>query len=72
VCASGLVVPEMKQRILSLTLNDNGPQLADAAITRIRSYAGSPPAFNSVLELEAFSGRCTNRTAGSATRSGVA
>jgi pimeloyl-ACP methyl ester carboxylesterase len=54
VCASGLVVPEMKQRILSLTLNDNGPQLADAAITRIRSYAGSPPAFNSVLELEAF------------------
>ncbi len=54
VCASGLVVPEMQQRILSLTLNDNGPQLADAAITRIRSYAGSPPAFNSVLELEAF------------------
>jgi pimeloyl-ACP methyl ester carboxylesterase len=54
VCASGLLVPEMQQRILSLTLNDNGPQLADAAITRIRSYAGSPPAFNSVLELEAF------------------
>jgi len=54
VCASGLVVPDMQHRILSLTLNDNGPQLADAAITRIRSYAGSPPAFNSVLELEAF------------------
>jgi len=54
VCASGLVVPDMQQRILSLTLNDNGPQLADVAITRIRSYAGSPPAFGSVLELEAF------------------
>jgi len=54
VCASGLVVPDMQRRILSLTLNDNGPQLADAAIARIRSYAGSPPAFNSVLELEAF------------------
>jgi pimeloyl-ACP methyl ester carboxylesterase len=54
VCASGLVVPDMQQRILSLTLNDNGPQLADAAIARIRSYAGSPPAFDTVLELEAF------------------
>jgi pimeloyl-ACP methyl ester carboxylesterase len=54
VCASGLLALEMQQRILSLTLNDNGPQLADAAITRIRSYAGSPPAFDSILELEAF------------------
>ena len=54
VCASGLFQPGMKQRILSLTLNDNAPQLADAAIARIRSYAGNPPAFNTVRELEAF------------------
>lgn len=54
VCASGLFEPAMKQRIQSLTLNDNAPQLADAAITRIRSYAGNPPAFGTVGELEAF------------------
>jgi pimeloyl-ACP methyl ester carboxylesterase len=54
VCASGLLHAGMKQRIQSLTLNDNAPQLAQAAIDRIRAYAGSPPAFASVLELEAF------------------
>ena len=54
VCAGGLLEPRMKQRILSLTLNDNAPQLAQAAIDRIRAYAGSPPAFQTVLELEAF------------------
>ena len=54
VCASGLFEPAMKQRIQSLTLNDNAPQLADTAITRIRSYAGNPPAFGTVGELEAF------------------
>jgi pimeloyl-ACP methyl ester carboxylesterase len=54
VCASGLFQPGMKQRILSLTLNDTAPQVADAAITRIRAYAGNPPAFATVRELEAF------------------
>ena len=54
VCASGLFQPGLKQRIQSLTLNDMAPQVADAAIARIRSYAGSPPAFDTVLELEAF------------------
>ncbi|MFZ4479177.1 MAG: alpha/beta fold hydrolase [Rhodoferax sp.] len=54
VCASGLLDPAMRQRILSLTLNDNAPQLAEAAVARIRAYAGSPPAFDTVLELEAF------------------
>ena len=54
VCAAGLLEPRMKQRILSLTLNDNAPQLAQVAIERIRAYAGSPPAFQTVLELEAF------------------
>lgn len=54
VCASGLCEPAMRERIVSLTLNDNGPQLAQAAIERIRSYAGSPPAFATVSELEVF------------------
>ncbi len=54
VCASGLFQPQLKHRILSLTLNDIAPQVADAAIARIRSYAGNPPAFATVLELEAF------------------
>ena len=54
VCASGLVVPRMKARIASLVLNDNAPQLAQAAIERIRAYAGQPPAFDTVAELEAF------------------
>jgi pimeloyl-ACP methyl ester carboxylesterase len=54
VCASGLFEPTLQGRILSLTLNDNGPQLAQSAIERIRSYAGSPPAFSTVTELEAF------------------
>ena len=54
VCASGLFQPAMKAKIQSLTLNDTAPQVADAAIARIRAYAGSPPAFATVRELEAF------------------
>ena len=54
VCASGLLAPALKGRLLSLTLNDNAPQLAQAAIERIKSYAGSPPAFATVRELEDF------------------
>ncbi len=54
VCASGLFEPSMKPRIRSLVLNDTAPEVAQAAIERIRSYAGSPPAFATVTELEAF------------------
>jgi len=54
VCASGLFEPRMKGRIASLVLNDNAPALAPAAIARIRDYAGTPPVFDSVRELEAF------------------
>jgi pimeloyl-ACP methyl ester carboxylesterase len=50
VCAAG----PLKGRITRLVLNDIGPKLADAAIQRIRSYAGSPPAFDTVSELEAY------------------
>ena len=54
VCASGLFEPRMKARIASLVLNDNAPELAQSAIDRIRAYAGQPPAFDTVAELEAF------------------
>jgi len=54
VCASGLLEPTMKPRIASLVLNDNAPQIAAAAVERIRSYAGHPPAFETVRELEQF------------------
>lgn len=54
VCAAGLLEPSLKQRIRSLTLNDNAPELAASAISRIHAYAGNPPAFESVRELEAF------------------
>ena len=54
VCASGYFEPSLKGRIRSLVLNDNAPQLAQPAIERIKAYAGSPPAFATVLELEAF------------------
>ena len=54
LCAAGLAEPTLKHRILSLTLNDNAPQLAQAAIERIKTYAGNPPSFATVTELEAF------------------
>src|SRR5947207_11512514 len=44
----------LRGRIQRLVLNDNGPQLADAAIERIRSYAGNPAAFATVSELEQY------------------
>lgn len=54
VCASGLTEPSLKHRILSLTLNDNAPELAQKAIERIKTYAGNPPAFDTVGQLEGF------------------
>jgi pimeloyl-ACP methyl ester carboxylesterase len=50
VAADGL----LRGRILRLVLNDNGPKLADAAIERIRSYAGNPASFAAVSELEQY------------------
>lgn len=44
----------LRGRISHLLLNDNGPELAAAALTRIRSYAGSPASFATVSELEAY------------------
>jgi pimeloyl-ACP methyl ester carboxylesterase len=54
VCASGLFQPQLKDRIQTLVLNDNAPRLAAAAVERIRNYAGNPPAFGSMAELESF------------------
>jgi pimeloyl-ACP methyl ester carboxylesterase len=54
VCAAGRFQPQMKGRILSLVLNDNAPRLAEPALERIRAYAGNPPAFGSMAELEGF------------------
>jgi pimeloyl-ACP methyl ester carboxylesterase len=54
VCAGGLFEPGMKRRVRSLLLNDNAPKLADAALARIRAYAGNPPAFDTIAQLEAF------------------
>ena len=50
LAAAGL----LRGRVRKLVLNDNGPQLAAAAIERIRSYAGNPAAFATVTELEQY------------------
>ena len=44
----------LQGRIAKLVLNDIGPEVAASAIARIRDYAGSPPAFDTVGELEAY------------------
>lgn len=41
-------------RIRRLVLNDIGPELAAPAVARIRAYAGSPPAFATMAELEHY------------------
>jgi pimeloyl-ACP methyl ester carboxylesterase len=44
----------LRGRVRRLVLNDSGPEVAAAAIERIRSYAGNPAAFATVTELEAY------------------
>jgi pimeloyl-ACP methyl ester carboxylesterase len=44
----------LRGRIRRLVLNDIGPELAAPAVERIRSYAGSPPAFATMGELEQY------------------
>jgi pimeloyl-ACP methyl ester carboxylesterase len=44
----------LKGRIKRLVINDIGPEVASAAVERIRSYAGKPPRFDKVTELEAY------------------
>ena len=49
-----LAAGALKGRIRRLVMNDIGPKLAEAAVERIRTYAGSPSAFERVSELEAY------------------
>lgn len=44
----------LKQRISHLVLNDVGPVIAANAVQRILSYAGNPPAFATLSELEGY------------------
>ena len=44
----------LRDRIQKLVLNDMGPEIAAAAIERIRTYAGNPAAFDTVSELQAY------------------
>jgi hypothetical protein len=44
----------LRGRIERLVLNDIGPQVAEVALDRIRSYAGNPAAFATVSELEQY------------------
>jgi pimeloyl-ACP methyl ester carboxylesterase len=54
VCAAALELPALQGRIRSLVLNDIAPEISVAAVERIKVYAGQPPAFDTVPELEAF------------------
>lgn len=54
VCAGGRVQAQLKGRIKSLVLNDNAPRLAAEAIARIRAYAGNPPSFATMAQLQTF------------------
>jgi len=49
-----LTAGTLKGRIRSLVLNDMGPKLADVAVERIRAYAGKPPQFDRLTELEQY------------------
>ncbi len=44
----------LRGRIQRLVLNDMGPKITDSAVSRIRSYAGNPSAFDTVSELEQY------------------
>jgi len=47
-----LAAGALKGRIRRLVLNDIGPQLGEAAVARIRTYAGNPAQFERMTELE--------------------
>jgi pimeloyl-ACP methyl ester carboxylesterase len=49
-----LAAGALKGRIAKLVLNDIGPKLGEAAVERIRTYAGNPAQFDRVSELEQY------------------
>ena len=44
----------LRERITHLVVNDIAPELARPAVDRILTYAGNPPEFDTVIELEQF------------------
>ncbi len=44
----------LRGRISHLVLNDIGHRIAQSAVDRIKSYAGTPPQFDTVTELETY------------------
>ncbi len=49
-----LAAGALKGRMRRLVLNDIGPKIADAAVERIKAYAGKPPQFERISELEQY------------------
>ncbi|MBV9192405.1 MAG: alpha/beta hydrolase, partial [Betaproteobacteria bacterium] len=49
-----LAAGDLKGRMRRLVLNDMGPKIAEAAVGRIKAYAGKPPQFERVSELEQY------------------
>jgi pimeloyl-ACP methyl ester carboxylesterase len=49
-----LAAGALRGRLRRLVLNDIGPKLGEAAVARIRAYAGSPPQFDRVSGLEQY------------------
>lgn len=49
-----LAAGALRDRITRLVLNDIGPELAPDAVARIRTYAGNPPQFDRMSELEQY------------------
>ncbi len=49
-----LAAGPLKGRIRRLVLNDIGPKLGEAAVERIRTYAGNPAQFERISELEQY------------------
>jgi pimeloyl-ACP methyl ester carboxylesterase len=47
-----LAATSLKERISHLVLNDMGPKIAPASIERILTYAGNPPVFKTMRDLE--------------------
>ena len=54
--AIGLVAAagSLRSRMTRLVMNDMGPQVTASSLERIRGYAGNPPAFETVSELERY------------------
>jgi pimeloyl-ACP methyl ester carboxylesterase len=49
-----LAAGPLRERITHLVVNDIGPDISEAGAARIASYVGSPPVFDTVMELEGW------------------